>query len=87
MFVTQSRCRDPALLNTIAKKREVILFDNRGVGRTQGEVPDSNQAWADDMVAFVQGLGLKKLDLLGFSMGSRVGKKTIAWQVLATFMS
>jgi pimeloyl-ACP methyl ester carboxylesterase len=60
-------------VNGIANKRKVILFDNRGVGRTDGEVPDNFQAWADDMVSFIQALGYKKVDLFGYSMGGRAG--------------
>lgn len=64
--------RDPVLINSIAKRRKVVLFDNRGVGRTEGEVPDNFQAWADDMVSFIQRLGYDKADLFEYSMGGRV---------------
>lgn len=65
---------DPPLINTIGSKREVILFDNRGVGRTGGDVPDSFQGWADDMIAFVTALGIAQVDYLGFSLGARAGE-------------
>lgn len=60
-------------MNGIARKRQVILFDNRGVGKTSGEVPDTFEAWADDMAAFVQALGFEKVDVFGYSMGGRAG--------------
>jgi len=60
---------DPLLLNNLAKVRPVIIFDNAGVGRSSGSVPETYQGWADDMIAFLQALGLKQVDLLGFSMG------------------
>ena len=60
---------DPLFINTLAKAREVIIFDNAGVGRSTGEVPGTFQGWADDLICFVEALDLKKVDLLGFSMG------------------
>lgn len=62
---------DPLLLNTLAEERPVIMFDSRGVGRTTGIVPDTYQGWADALIEFVSALGLKEIDLLGFSMGGR----------------
>ncbi|KIX94939.1 uncharacterized protein Z520_09249 [Fonsecaea multimorphosa CBS 102226] len=60
---------DPLFVNTLAKARTVILFDNAGVGRSSGQVPETFQGWADDLICFAQALGLDKVDLLGFSMG------------------
>ncbi|EXJ77544.1 hypothetical protein A1O3_09771 [Capronia epimyces CBS 606.96] len=60
---------DPLFVNALAKSRPIILFDNAGVGRSSGEVPETMQGWADNLIAFVNALGLKKIDLLGFSMG------------------
>lgn len=51
----------------------MVLFDNRGVGRTAGEVPDTFDAWAEDMASFIEALGVNKVDLFGYSMGGRVG--------------
>lgn len=60
---------DPLFVNTLAKTRPVIIFDNAGVGRSTGEVPETFQGWADDLISFVDALGLKQIDFLGFSMG------------------
>lgn len=62
---------DPLLINALAAARPVILFDQAGVGRSSGEVPLTYQGWADDLLAFVNALGLVRIDLLGFSMGGR----------------
>ena len=70
--------RDPLLLNTIARHREVILFDNAGVGRSTGEVPETFAGWATDMIEFIKALGLKKVDLFGFSMGGLAGQYSLA---------
>ena len=57
---------DPIITNTLAQRREVILFDNRGVGSSNGQTSDNIQAMATDALAFVDTLGLKQIDLLGF---------------------
>jgi len=60
---------DPAFINPIAKVRPVILIDNSGVGSSGGEVPESFPGWAENIINVVEALGLKKVDVLGFSMG------------------
>jgi pimeloyl-ACP methyl ester carboxylesterase len=60
---------DPIHTNRLAQDRPVILVDYRGVGRSGGEMPDSIPATAADIIAFVKALGLKKIDLFGFSIG------------------
>ena len=67
---------DPIFVNTLAKARPVIIFDNAGVGRSTGEVPETFQGWADGVVSFVEALGLTKIDLLGFSMGGYTAQMT-----------
>lgn len=68
---------DPVITNTLAQEREVILFDNRGVGSSNGQTPDSIQAMATDASAFVDALGLKQIDLLGFSIGGMVAQQMV----------
>jgi pimeloyl-ACP methyl ester carboxylesterase len=60
---------DPLFVNTLAKARTVVIFDNAGVGRSTGEIPETFQGWANDLLMFVDALALKKFDLLGYSMG------------------
>lgn len=60
---------DPRLVNALAAKREVILFDSAGIGRSSGSVPTSLRGWAEHLVAFVKAIGLESFDLLGFSLG------------------
>jgi pimeloyl-ACP methyl ester carboxylesterase len=66
---------DPFITDGIAKDREVIIFDNAGVGRTTGEVPSSIYEMAKNAEAFVDALGLKQIDLLGFSMGGVIAQQ------------
>ena len=60
---------DPALINALAARRPVIIFDNAGVGKSSGEIPLTHQGWTDNVITFVEALGIKQIDLLGFSMG------------------
>ena len=68
---------DPVITNTLAQESEVILFDNRGVGSSNGQTPDSIQAMATDALAFVDALGLKQIDLFGFSIGGMVAQQMV----------
>lgn len=65
---------DPAVIDRLAKDREVIIFNNRGVASSEGEVPTTYAAMAKDGVAFIKALGLKKIDVLGFSMGGGIAQ-------------
>jgi pimeloyl-ACP methyl ester carboxylesterase len=65
---------DPAVLDGFAKDREVIIFNNRGVASTDGVVPTTYGAMAKDTEAFIDALGVKTIDLLGFSMGGGVAQ-------------
>lgn len=60
---------DPLLVDNIAAKRPVIIFDHPGVGHTEGNVRTTYEDWAKDVVALAEALGYKQIDLLGFSMG------------------
>jgi pimeloyl-ACP methyl ester carboxylesterase len=66
---------DPALIDALARGRRVVTFDNRGVGGTTGTTPNTIEAMAHDAIAFVEAVGLKKVDLLGFSIGSFVAQE------------
>jgi pimeloyl-ACP methyl ester carboxylesterase len=66
---------DPAVTDALAKGREVILFENAGVGRSTGEIPDTIPGMAAHLLAFADGLGLSQVDLLGFSLGGMVAQQ------------
>lgn len=65
---------DPALLNAIAAKHRVVVFDNAGVGLSTGEAPDTFPAMADDVARFVRGLGIERADFVGWSIGGMVAQ-------------
>jgi pimeloyl-ACP methyl ester carboxylesterase len=63
---------DPTVTDGLARDREVILFDNAGVSSSSGEVPTTFEQMAADAIAFIKALGLKQVDLFGFSIGGMV---------------
>lgn len=65
---------DPRVVDGIAARRRVIVFDNRGVGGSGGKTPTSVEAMARDAVAFIRALGLPQVDLLGFSLGGFISQ-------------
>jgi pimeloyl-ACP methyl ester carboxylesterase len=66
---------DPAVTDALASGREVILFDNAGVGRSSGQVPSTVAGMATHALAFLDGLGLASCDVLGFSLGGMVAQQ------------
>ena len=68
---------DPRIIDPIAKNRHVIAFDNKGVGASTGQVPDSVEAMADDAYAFIKALGLDKIDIFSFSLGGFIAQALV----------
>src|SRR3954466_14465701 len=66
---------DPAGTDGLAREREVILFNNAGVSSSSGEVPTTFEQMSANAVAFVKALGLKQVDVLGFSIGGMVAQE------------
>jgi pimeloyl-ACP methyl ester carboxylesterase len=66
---------DPAVTDGFAKEREVILFDNAGVSSSSGDVPGSFAEMGANAIAFIKALGLKQVDVLGFSIGGLVAQE------------
>lgn len=60
---------DPLLLEVIASQRQVIVFDNAGVGASSGSFAPDIAGAAKSAAAFVDALGLRQIDALGWSMG------------------
>ena len=66
---------DPAVTDGFAKEREVILFDNAGVSSSSGDVPCSVAEMGANAIAFIKALGIKQVDVLGFSIGGLVAQE------------
>src|SRR5882762_8594233 len=67
---------DPAVIDGLAKGREVILFNNAGVSSSSGEVPTTFEEMGANAIAFIKALGLKRVDVLGFSIGGFIAQET-----------
>ena len=68
---------DPRIIDAIAANRHVITFDNRGVGASTGQVPDTIEAMAADAYAFVQALAFDPIDVFSFSMGGMIAQDVV----------
>jgi pimeloyl-ACP methyl ester carboxylesterase len=68
---------DPRIIDPIAQDHHVITFDNRGVGASTGQVPDSVEAMADDAYAFIRALGFDQVDVFSFSLGGMVAQALV----------
>src|ERR1041384_8755326 len=65
---------DPAVTDAFAQGREVILFENAGVGRSGGAVPDSMAGVAGHVLRVCDALGLAPGGLLGFLLGGALAQ-------------
>ena len=66
---------DPAVTDGLAQDREVILFDNAGISNSSGTVPTTIAEMGANAVAFINALDLRKVDVLGFSIGGFVAQE------------
>lgn len=71
---------DPRIIDGIAAKHHVVVFDNRGVGASTGKPAKSIEQMADDAITFIQAKGFKKVDLFGFSMGGMISQEIVLKQ-------
>ncbi len=65
---------DPVILDGLAQEREILIFDNAGVGNSAGETPDNVADMAHDAIDFLKALGIIKIDVLGFSLGGFIAQ-------------
>ena len=66
---------DPVLVDSLADEREVILFDNAGVGLSGGNTPSTVTEMARDAIDFLDALRLERVDLVGYSLGGMVAQE------------
>ncbi|MDI3397237.1 alpha/beta hydrolase [Pseudomonas sp. V88_4] len=65
---------DPAIIDGLAQTRRVITTDYRGIGNSGGTAPLTVGEMADDAIQLIRALGLKTVDVLGFSLGGFVAQ-------------
>jgi pimeloyl-ACP methyl ester carboxylesterase len=67
-----------AVIMRIPEERSgCITFDNVGVGGSTGVTPDTVDQMAHDAIAFISAVGLSRIDLLGFSIGSFAAQEIV----------
>src|SRR5580704_4023029 len=66
---------DPLVTDDLAVTREVVLFNNAGISNSSGEVPGTIEKMGAHAIAFIKALGLKQVDVLGFSIGGFVAQE------------
>lgn len=68
---------DPRIMDGIAAKHQIIAFDNRGVGATEGKTPITIYEMAKDAISFIKAMGYDKVDIVGFSMGAFIAQEIL----------
>ena len=78
-FLSTMSLWDPALIEQLASRHQLILFDNRGVGLSTDTAQNNTTIpqMADDVAGLVQSLGLNKVSILGYSMGARIAQQVL----------
>jgi pimeloyl-ACP methyl ester carboxylesterase len=66
---------DPLVTDGFAADYDVILFNNAGVASSGGETPNTVSEMTRHALAFCDALGLKKFDVVGFSLGGMIAQQ------------
>ena len=66
---------DPQVTDGLARGRSVILFNNAGIASSSGRPANNIAEMATHVIAFLDALELKEIDLLGFSMGGFIAQQ------------
>lgn len=66
---------DPAGVDALAAGHRVVALELAGVGGSTGAVPGSVKEMADTARAMIAALGLKQIDLVGFSLGGFIAQQ------------
>jgi len=74
-FAANMDAWDPKVTNGFAAERDVILFNNAGVGSSAGETPSTVAAMTKDCVEFCRALDLRNIHVVGFSLGGMIAQQ------------
>ena len=74
-FAATSEDWDPSFIDRLASSNQLILLDNRGIGRsTDNGQPFDIAQLADDAARVIEILGIERTSLLGWSMGGFIAQ-------------
>ena len=66
------------VIEALSRKYQLLIPDNRGMGyTTANDVTFTYKLFADDIIGLLDALGLKKANMLGFSMGSGIAQQLL----------
>ncbi len=66
------------VLSQLSEKYQLILLDNRGMGKsTVNDTKFDYKLFADDVISLLDALGINKTNVLGFSMGSAITQELL----------
>lgn len=68
---------DQSMIEGLAKSRTVVIFENAGIGASEGKAPDSVAIMARYAGGFLDALHFNKVDILGFSLGGAVAQQIL----------
>ena len=69
---------DQGMIEALAKRRTIVIFENAGIGASEGKAPESVSAMARYAEGFLDALHLNMVDILGFSLGGAVVQQVLA---------
>ena len=74
-FAANMDAWDPKVTNGLVAERDVILFNNAGVGSSTGETASTVAAMTKHCVDFCRALDLRNIDVVGFSLGGMIAQQ------------
>jgi pimeloyl-ACP methyl ester carboxylesterase len=70
---------DPELVDALSKNYKVLMFDNRGAGRTK--TPEEGEftckLFADDTLTLMDSVGIERANIVGYSMGGLIAQELV----------
>ncbi|KAE8445505.1 hypothetical protein EG329_013395 [Mollisiaceae sp. DMI_Dod_QoI] len=60
---------DPALIDALGESRPIILMDNSGIEKSEGQIPTTPHGWAVHLIGLLEVLNIRQIDLLGYWVG------------------
>lgn len=69
---------DAPLIEELSKHYKTVIFDNRGIGKTdKPEMAYTIKMFADDTVGLMDALGIERAHVLGISMGGMIAQELV----------